>query len=83
VQGREAGSAEELDDREVQHQSRRSGDLAFDVGGQDAAVRRVDLTPDRDENCHVRKVACAEGRSVVLFAPVERIGVGSEHTAGT
>jgi len=83
VQGREPGGAEEIDCRQVQHQARRSGDLPFDVTGEGAAVRRIDLPPDRDQNRRARQVACGEDRSVVLFAPVDRPGVGAQHPTGT
>jgi len=83
VQGRKAGSAEEVDDRQVQHQARRSGDLAFDVTGERAAVRCVDLAPDSNENRRVRQMAGGEDRSVVFLAPVERTRVGAKYTAGT
>src|SRR4029450_4846370 len=83
VQRRESCGAEETDDRQVQHQACRSDDLAFDVGSERTAVRGVDFAPDSDENGAVLDVASGEDRSMVLFAPVERLRLSAEQTAST
>jgi len=67
VQRGEACGAEEVHHAEVEDEVSRPGDVAFDVGGEAAAVGGVDLALDDDGDREPWTVVRREGGSMVVF----------------